>query len=126
VLERHPKLRVALLESGVGWVPYLIERMGEHVEKRGELTPQCQREPREYLERGQIYVSCEPEEAAVPFAVEELGSHFIMFASDYPHWDSDFPKATKPLRERTDVTPEVKARILGENARVFYGLTYPA
>src|SRR5436309_14060617 len=41
VLERHPKLRVALLESGVGWVPYLIERMGEHVEKRGELTPQC-------------------------------------------------------------------------------------
>jgi len=38
VLERHPQLRVALLESGVGWVPYFMERMEEHLEKRGRLT----------------------------------------------------------------------------------------
>jgi predicted TIM-barrel fold metal-dependent hydrolase len=122
VLERHPRLRVALLESGVGWVPYFFDRMDEHVEKRGRLTPHCKRPPREYLQRGQIYVSCEPEESAVPFAAEALGPNFILYASDYPHWDSDFPNSTRPLRTRADLSDAARARIMGENARVFYGL----
>jgi predicted TIM-barrel fold metal-dependent hydrolase len=122
VLERHPRLRVALLESGVGWVPYFFDRLDEHVEKRGHLTPGCKRAPREYLARGQLYVSCEPEESAVPFAAATLGDRFIMYASDYPHWDSDFPNSTRPLRERTDLGPEAKARIMGENAATFYRL----
>jgi predicted TIM-barrel fold metal-dependent hydrolase len=122
VLERHPRLRVALLESGVGWVPYFFERLHEHVEKRGRLTPGCKRDPRDYVARGQLYVSCEPEESAVRFAAETLGPDFILYASDYPHWDSDFPNSTRPLRDRADLSPAVKARVLGENARVFYGL----
>src|SRR5712664_1175259 len=118
VFERHPRLRVGLLESGVGWVPYFFERLHEHVEKRGRLAPACKRDPREYVGRGQLYVSCEPEEAGVAFAAETLGPRFILYASDYPHWDSDFPESTRALRERTDLTTEVKARVLGENARV--------
>ena len=122
VLERHPRLRVGLLESGVGWVPYFVERMHEHLEKRGRLTPACKHMPEEYIARGQVYVSCEPEEQGVRFAAEVLGSDFIMYASDYPHWDSDFPNSTKPLRERTDLSAAVKAKILGENAAHFYRL----
>ncbi len=122
VLDRHPKLRVALLESGVGWFPYLIERMHEHMEKRGRLCPECRLDPRDYVARGQVYVSCEAEEAAIPFAVQELGSEFLMWASDYPHWDSDFPNASKPLRERSDISEETRGRILGGNAARFYGL----
>ena len=79
--------------------------------------------PEEYIARGQVYVTCEPEEASVRFAAEVLGPDFIMYASDYPHWDSDFPNSTKPLRQRTDLTPEVKAKILGANAARFYGLS---
>jgi len=122
VFERHPRLRVGLFESGVGWVPYFIERLGEHVEKRGRLAPDCRRPPREYVARGQLWVSCEAEEAAIPFAVETLGADFVLFASDYPHWDGAFPHATRPLRERRDLAPEVKAKILGENARRFFAL----
>jgi predicted TIM-barrel fold metal-dependent hydrolase len=69
-------------------------------------------------------VSCEPEESAVPFVAETLGADFIMYASDYPHWDSDFPHSTRPLRERTDLAPAVKARIMGENAARFYRLPH--
>lgn len=122
VLERHPKLRVALLESGVGWVPYLMERMHEHLEKRGRLTPECKHEPDEYIARGQLYVSCEPGECGVPMAVEQLGADFIMYASDYPHWDGEFPYSTKPLRERSDIDADVKARIFAANAERFYKL----
>ena len=46
----------------------------------------------------------------------------MMYASDYPHWDSDFPNSTKPLRERGDLSDEVKAKVLGANAARFYGL----
>src|SRR5262249_56294569 len=60
VLERHPKLRVALLESGVGWVPYFMERMEEHLEKRGRLTPECKRDPKDSAARGQPYVRGQP------------------------------------------------------------------
>ncbi len=120
VLERHPRLRVGLFEAGVGWAPYFIERLGEHVEKRGELAPGCKRPPRDYVDRGQIYVSCEAEEAGLPFAVETLGPRWILFASDYPHWDGAFPNATRPLRERTDLSPDARARIMGANARAFF------
>ena len=123
VFARHPRLRVALLESGVGWVPYFVERMTEHVEKRGRLAPACTAMPAEYVARGQLFVSCEPEEAALPFVVAELGDRFVMYASDYPHWDGDFPESTRPLRTRADVSDETRARVLGENAARFYGLT---
>ena len=122
VFERHPRLRVGLFEAGVGWVPYFVHRLDEHVEKRGELTPQCTRRPREYVERWQLYVSCEADEPAVRFAAEALGPHWILFASDYPHWDGDFPNATRPLHERRDLDADLKARVLGRNARVFFGL----
>ena len=51
VFDRHPKLRVAFLEAGVGWVPYFIDRMHEHYEKRGDWIPNgWRRDPREYIE----------------------------------------------------------------------------
>lgn len=123
VLERHPDLNVAFLEAGVGWVPYFLERMHEHFEKRGDWIERgWKRPPREYLERGQIWVSCEPEEAMLPAVVGELGRDFIMYASDYPHWDSEFPHSSRPLRERDDIDETTRQAILGGNAARFYGL----
>jgi predicted TIM-barrel fold metal-dependent hydrolase len=122
VLERHPRLRVAFLEAGVGWVPYFVERMDEHFEKRGRQVPGCKRPPSEYVARGQCYFSCEPEEHGIAMACEALGEDWIMYASDYPHWDSDFPHTVAPIRERADLSAETKAKILGGNALRFYGL----
>ena len=122
VFERHPRLRVGLFESGIGWVPYLVERLHEHHEKRGRLAPGCRRDPAEYVARGQLYVSCEGEDAMLPAAVDALGARWILWASDYPHWDSSFPEASRPLRSRTDLAESAKARIMHENARVFFGL----
>jgi predicted TIM-barrel fold metal-dependent hydrolase len=123
VLERHPRLRVAFLEAGAGWVPYFLERLHEHFEKRGDwIADGWRRPPREYLERGQLWVSCEPEEAMLPGVIEVLGDDFLMYASDYPHWDSDFPESTRALRTRTDLSEDSRAKILGRNAERFYGL----
>lgn len=122
VLERHPRLRVAFLEAGVGWVPYFVERMDEHFEKRGKQVPGCKRRPSEYVARGQCYFSCEPEERGIAAACEALGDGCILYASDYPHWDSDFPHTVAPIRERADLSGQSKGKVLGANALRFYGI----
>jgi len=122
VLERHPRLRVAFLESGVGWVPYFLERLDEHFEKRGKQVPGCRRPPSEYAARGQCVFSCEPEERGLADAAAALGADKIMYASDYPHWDSDFPDTVAPIRTRTDLSEAARATILGETAARFYRL----
>lgn len=123
VFERHPQLRVVLLEAGVGWVPYFVERLTEHYEHRGSwITGGWNRPPAEYVRAGNLYVSCEPDESMLPAVIDELGADFILFASDYPHWDSAWPDSTKPLRERGDISNGDRAKILAENAVRFYGL----
>jgi predicted TIM-barrel fold metal-dependent hydrolase len=123
VFDRHPTLRVAFLEAGVGWVPFFIDRMHEHFEKRGAwIEGGWRRDPHEYLQAGNIWVSCEPEEPILPGVIDVLGADFIMFASDYPHWDGDWPESTLHLRTRTDIGEEARAKIGGANAQRFYGL----
>lgn len=123
VFDRHPQLRVGFMESGVGWVPYFVDRMHEHYEKRGDWIPNGWRhDPRHYVEAGNVWVSCEPEEPMLPAVAQNLGNDFIMYASDYPHWDTNWPESTKPLRERTDLDETTRRKVAGENARRFYRL----
>ena len=123
VFDRHPGLRVAFLEAGVGWVPFFIDRLHEHFEKRGDwIAGGWQREPEEYLHAGNIWVTCEPEEPILPGVIDVLGADFIMFASDYPHWDGEWPHSTKHLRTRSDIRDDVRMKIGGLNAQRFYGL----
>jgi len=54
--------------------------------------------------------------------LDALGSDFVMYASDYPHWDGEFPNSTRALRTRTDLSEASRGKVLGENARRFYAL----
>jgi uncharacterized protein len=53
--------------------------------------------------------------------IDNFGADMILFASDYPHWDGLFPRAVSTLRERTDISEKTKQKILGDNAKRFYG-----
>jgi predicted TIM-barrel fold metal-dependent hydrolase len=55
--------------------------------------------------------------------VEVLGSDRIVFASDYPHGDCDFPHSVTKFRKRTDISGELKDKILWDNAVRLYGLS---
>ncbi len=123
VLERHPGLRVAFLEAGCGWVAYFLDRMHEHFEKRGDWVPDgWKRDPAEYWARGQIWVTCESAEPMLAATVAHLGAERIMYASDYPHWDSEFPDSARPLRERDDLSEADRAAVLGGSAAHLFGL----
>jgi predicted TIM-barrel fold metal-dependent hydrolase len=122
VLEKFPRLTVGFMEAGCGWLPFWMEHMDEEYEKRKQEAPLLQRNPSEYVRCGRVYVGCEPEEKMLPIAAEWIGESQLLYASDYPHWDSDWPHTVRALRERTDLSESLKRKVLGENAVGFYGL----
>ena len=121
VLDRFPRLRVGFLEGMVGWIPMLAERMDEEYERRPFEAPLLTRKPSQYFRSGRMFFGAESEEGTIPAVIAYLGSdETLLYSSDYPHWDGDFPNTTKSLVERPDLTDENKRNIIGENARRFY------
>jgi predicted TIM-barrel fold metal-dependent hydrolase len=126
VLERHPTLRVAFLESGAAWLPYWLHRLDEHCETWGHLLPAVRMKPSDYFRR-QCVVSTEPGEAAVDAVVAHVGEDNVVWASDYPHPDATFPGAvTKTLAAVATLGDAARRKILAANAARFYGLPVPA
>jgi predicted TIM-barrel fold metal-dependent hydrolase len=122
IIEQFPKLRFAFLEAGCGWLPYWIERLHEHYERRAAEMPLMKREPVEYITSGSCYFATEPDEKLLPAALETVGDDYILYSSDYPHTDSKFPNSVKWIKGRTDVSDESKEKMLSKNGARFYGL----
>lgn len=123
VFERFPSVRVAFLESGSGWVAWMMDRLDfeyrQALKNRGNLLP---RPPSEYI-REHVYASCDLEEASLPATIGRLGADHLLFASDYPHDARAWIKQDlDDFAERTDIGEEAKRQILGDNAVRFYGL----
>ncbi len=109
VLERFPKMRVVFLESGVGWLPHWLERMDEHFKGLGYMVPWLKMPPSDYFRR-QCFVSADPDEKTIPYVVESVGADYIVFGSDYPHFDMKFPGAVAAVRDRKELSPKAKKR----------------
>jgi hypothetical protein len=67
-------------------------------------------------------VSCEPEEKTLRYVPEFFPAANILFASDYPHWDGQFPDAVSTLADRSDIAEDLKRTIFFDNPQRFYGL----
>ena len=122
---RFPGLKMAFLEAGVGWVPYLMERLDEKFEKLPQQAPLLSHEPSHYVRSCPIYFSCELEEKILPYVISLGLQKRIMYPSDFPHerptleeFLADIPR----FGERGDLSDETKKRILRDNCIEFYSL----
>jgi len=124
VLSRHPKLRVAFLESGLGWLEYWLERMDEHVEAMGHLVPHLKRKPSE-LFRDQCFISIEADEAFRLPRLQQMGlEHCVFWGADYPHYDCTYPGAVRQLEANLAPLPaELAQAVRRGNAQRFLGLS---
>jgi hypothetical protein len=126
VFDRFPRLRVAFLEGGASWAPFLLERMDRAFATRRfpELVGGVRNAPSTYVAAGNVYFGPDPGEAALGQAAESLGSGSLLFASDFPH-EVNLERCRRELaelRSRDDLTHDVKRGLLAENARRFYRL----
>ena len=98
-LERHPEMRVAFLESGTGWVPYWLARLDDHRDWLAESeTKDLSLSASEYFAR-QCVVSSDPEDKLAAASVGSLGADHVIWASDFPHPDAEFPGAVAEFCE---------------------------
>jgi predicted TIM-barrel fold metal-dependent hydrolase len=122
VLERYPSLRLALLEGGCGWLPFWIERLDDHYRDLPAEAPAIQQPPSHHLKTGRLFVSCEPSEKALPSVVSILGDDFIVYASDYAHYDCMYPDSARTIQMRDDLSESARRKILGANTARLYRL----
>jgi len=123
VPERFPKLRLAFLEIGCTWLPYWLDRMDEHWEKRGKIeTPHLTLRPSDCVKQRPIYFSLESEETLLAETFRYLGDDHFLYATDIPHWDSEFPGNLRMVQTRKDLSDETKNKLLYDNAKALYSI----
>jgi predicted TIM-barrel fold metal-dependent hydrolase len=114
-LERFPRLKVAFMESGCGWLPYWLQRIDDHYEELGWMAPTLTMKPSDYFRR-QCYISVEAKDAHVRHAVAAIGADRLLFASDFPHYDAIFPGAVGTFVSKCGLAEDAVQAVLAGNA----------
>jgi predicted TIM-barrel fold metal-dependent hydrolase len=123
VLERHPKLRFAILEASGGWLVPILERLDHRYENLGQTVRETMAMSATDYFRRQGWISFDPDEATIELTARVLGADRIIFGSDFPHPDAFYPNFVPLMKERmSGLSAEEQRLILGENARALYKL----
>jgi uncharacterized protein len=120
--ERFPNLKSIWIESGLAWVPFLMQRLDDQFLMRQSEAPLLKQLPSEYMRRNCWYTS-QPMETTHPRALEVTleminAETQLLFSSDWPHYDFDLPATIYDL---PFLSEQAKRNILGLNAaRIFH------
>jgi len=120
--ERFPNLPVVWIESGLAWLPFIMQRLDHEFAMRSSEAPLLKRRPSEYIR--DMYFSTQPMETTDLSLLESTFSTInardrLLYSSDYPHWDFDVPSVIYDLPFLDETT---KRNILGETARELFKL----
>jgi len=123
VLERFSKLRLAILESNSGWLPFWLGRMDDHTHGRNSVMGKSEKvklRPTEYFMR-QCVIACDSDERTLKHVVDELNGDNIVWNTDYPHPDAIEPERSLPEFDAQPISIEAKRKILWDNAVKLFG-----
>jgi predicted TIM-barrel fold metal-dependent hydrolase len=120
VFEKHPELKVILIEGGFSYVPHLMWRADQQYRELRHEVPWVKRAPSRII-REQVRFASQPiEEFTTPQLlglIDQMGSEeLICLSSDYPHWDFDSPFEALPV----NFPEELTRKIFFENALATY------
>jgi predicted TIM-barrel fold metal-dependent hydrolase len=127
LFERFPKLKAISVESGVGWLPYLLEELDHEFEERKVAqSTTLTRKPSEIF-RTNMWSTFWHERHGIKNR-DEIGVDKIMYSTDYPHGTTTWPKSvwcrTRSLQDVESV--EERKKILMDNAIELYKLDVDA
>jgi predicted TIM-barrel fold metal-dependent hydrolase len=123
--ERFPKLKVIWIESGLAWIPFVMQRLDSEYMMRTSECPLLKRRPSEYMQ--EMYYTSQPLERSnmkltqATFEAMRADTQ-LLYASDWPHWDFDAPSSITKL---PFLNEQAKRNILGLNAARLFDLEVP-
>lgn len=122
LFDRFPSLKIVVLESGASWIGHLLDRMDAAYKTALGDSVRLKELPSLYFQR-QCWISADPDEKAVRYMMEYIGSEKFFWASDFPHDDhtcdyiKDLSELVAPMSE------ESRRNFLGTNVARVYGLS---
>jgi predicted TIM-barrel fold metal-dependent hydrolase len=122
VLERFPHLRPVIMETSVGWLPWLLWRMDEMWDTFGpDAGHALALRPSDYFKR-QCYAVADADEDLARHVVDYGLEDNVLFSTDYPHHDSPWPEGVKTFIALDGLSEAVKRKVLWDNGARLYGL----
>jgi uncharacterized protein len=125
MFDRHPDLKMVSVESGVGWVPFILETLDyEMSENAPTELAKLEKMPSEYF-RSNLYATFwfENNRNKLPDLIDAVGEDSILFETDFPHPTCLYPNPLASVAAKmATLAPEVQKKIYGENARKLYRL----
>jgi len=123
VFEKFPKLRVAVLESGAGWIGYWLDRMDTVYDSpQGIPARQVLPEKPSYYFRRQCWISGDPDEQSLAAIIPVVGADRFFWASDFPHPDHPPDYVPEVARLARSLPESARPGFLGENVLRAFGI----
>lgn len=129
LFDRYPNVKVVSAESGIGWIPFILEAMefqlDEMVSVPDEVSFQ-KRRPTEYF-RDHLFVMFWFEQSAPEKLINDIGINNVLVETDIPHPTCLFPNPKSHFsRVLGHLEPSTRRRVLQDNAAELYGVPIPA
>jgi uncharacterized protein len=128
VLAKFPTIKFVSVESGIGWIPFLLEALDYQFEGNSVRSerPDLDMLPSEYFHRN-VYSCYWFEQVAPTRLLDKVGVDNILFETDFPHPTSLFGQE---IEKRIagglgGCAPSVKEKILWGNAAKLYRIEVP-
>jgi predicted TIM-barrel fold metal-dependent hydrolase len=122
VFERYPKLKLAIVEFELAWVPHLLSNMDYTYRERHEEAFYRFKDgwrPSDFVHRN-VFLSFQEDEVGIRLR-DIIGVDNMMWGSDYPHSESTFPQSRQILAQILAGVPEDEcAKIVGGNTARLY------
>ncbi len=125
IFDRHPGLRMVSVESGVGWIPFILETMDYELwENAPDQAAKLSRMPSEYFkDHWHATFWFEKNRGNVQGLIDSVGEDNVLFETDFPHPTCLYPDPLETVREKMEtLRPDTRRKILGQNAAKLYRL----
>jgi len=123
LFDRYPNLKVVSAESGIGWVPFLLEALEYQYDEmltEPDALNYAKRRPREYF-NDHFFVTFWFETSAPKKLLEDIGVNNVLVETDLPHPTCLYPNTSQRLAEKlAGVDPLHVRRVLQDNAAALY------
>jgi len=123
MFDRHPNLKMVSVESGIGWVPFMLEAMDYELEENApKHFEKLHKLPSEYF-RDNWYATFwfETGRGDLQHLIDSVGEDNILFETDFPHPTSLHPNPVEIVSEKiATLRPETQRKVMGGNAAKLY------